>query len=129
MSLQACNVIGIGYKFPYGKKLPSISKDVDQSDFLYEFGLCGCYYKLRDLKNSNGEISPVLVFDDGMDGEYCIVMVVTEASYVENTHGDDLWRNKYRNDDYVKKSAQSRLELLLGKMSEAPQEISFNYYQ
>ena len=64
-----------------------------------------------------------------MSGEYIYVLFIEEASYIENSHGDNYWCNKYRYDDWVKKYAKENIETLLQKKLEMPQEFDFHHYE
>lgn len=60
---------------------------------------------------------------DGMNGDYKYILIVTEATYVDNTHYDDFWQNKFRNDEYVREYAKEKLETFLQrKMDTEPRE-------
>jgi len=129
MSTQATLIKGIGYKFKYDDNIFShINNNDDEYDFIDVIGLDGSYYNMRNLK-SDEKISPLRIFLDGYNGDYKYVLFVTEASYIENTHGDDRWKNKYRNDDYVKKYAKQHIETLTGQKLDAVQEIEFEHWQ
>jgi len=129
MSTQACLIKGFGYKFKHDDNIFSyIDNNDDEYDFIDVIGLDGSYYNMRNLK-SDETISPLRIFLDGYSGEYKYVLFVTEASYIENTHGDDRWKNKYRNDDYVKKYAKQHIETLIGKKLSDVQEIEFEHWE
>lgn len=128
MSIQACRISGIGYELPYNTKIFHNLNEDEEYDLLTDIGLEVGYYQMRDLK-SNHKLSPMKIFKDGMSGEYLIAVIVVNASYLENTHGDDKWNNTYRNDDYVFKYARERLERLIGKQDKEPTLINFEHYQ
>ena len=130
MSIQACEIRGIGYKFDYNEDLFSFISDVeDEQEFIDVIDVAGGYYSMKDLK-SNNKISPLRIFIDGMNGEYKYVLIVTEATYIENTHGDNRWKNKYRDDEFIRKNAKKRIETLLQrKFEENPNDVVFEHYQ
>lgn len=129
MSTQACNIKGYGYKFNYDDLLFEHIKDLDlEYDLLEVIALNGSYYNTRDLKGGD-RVSPLRVYSDGMNGEFKYVLYVTEAHYIENTHGDNYWKNKYRNDDYVKKYAKQHIETFLNrKIDRDIENVDFEYW-
>jgi hypothetical protein len=131
MSTQVSLVKGIGYKFEYDEDIFSFIKNIDDEeyDFIDVLNMSGCYYDMKKLKSDN-RISPLRVYTDGMSGEYKYVLFVTEVSYLENSHGDDRWRNKYRNDEYVKQYAKQHIETFLQRtMNDEPKELEFEHWQ
>lgn len=130
MSTQACRIKGFGYKLDYDEDVFSHIKNEDDEEynFIDVIGLDGGYYDMRDLK-SDTRTSPLRIFTDGMCGDYKYVIYVTEASYIENTHGDERWVNKYRDDEFVREYAKQHIETLTGKSLDEPIEVDFEHYQ
>lgn len=127
MSIQACLIRGYGYRFDYSESLFSHIQDDDKEyDFIEVIGLDEGYYSLRDNKNSKDALLGIV--KDGMCGEYKYVLFITEASYIENTHGDNFWRNEFRNDDYIRNYCKKNIETLLGRELGEPTEHVFEHY-
>lgn len=129
MSMQICRIRGIGYKFNY-EDLPFsfLDNEDKEHDFLNVINRNLSYYSLRDMKINENE-SLIGMVTDGMGGTYKYILVVTEATYVDNTHYDDYWQNKFRNDEYVREYAKQNIETFLQrKMDIEPQEFEFLHY-
>jgi len=127
MSTQACSIRIFGYKFDYKDLLFSHINDNGQEyDFVDIIGMDIGYYELRDMGSSDKGLLKIII--DGMCGEYKYVGFITEASYILNTHGDDYWRNTFRNDNFIKEYAKSKIQTLLGRELGEPQEYVFEHY-
>ncbi len=129
MSIQALSVKGVGYKIKPDEQVFSHISDSDiEYDFIDILGLDGGYYDMKNLESDKNK-SPLRVFIDGMNGDYKYILYVTEVHYIENTHGDNFWKNKYRDDDFLRKYAQRHIELVTGKKMGTLQEVEFEHYQ
>jgi hypothetical protein len=128
MSVQACLIKGIGYKFDYYEPLFSfISDHNEEFNFIEAIGIHQSYYTLRDNKNFNKPCFGIIT--DGMNSKYKYVLYITEASYILNTHGESFWLNTYRNDDFIKGYTQENIETILRrKLDIEPQEFVFEHY-
>lgn len=127
MSIQVSRVKGFGYKFDYKENLFShIDNSDDEYEFLEVIGLNYSYYEIKEDKRKSLNLK---VVTDRMSGEYVYVLYLEEVSYIENSHGDEYWCNKYRYDDWVKKYAKEHIETFLGRKLGEPQEFDFKHYQ
>ena len=118
---------GIGYKFEYSERLfPHLKDDEKEYSFIDLLDLRQGYYSLHERGSDNQEC--LAIISDGMSGEYTYVLFITEASYIENSHGDSFWRHTFRNDDYIKKYAQQKIELLLNRELPEPEEVVFEHW-
>jgi hypothetical protein len=129
MSTQVCRVKGYGYKFDYSENIFSFIDDKDiEFDFIDIVGLYGSYYSLRDSNKTDCE-SNIMIFNDGMCREYKYVIYVTEASYIENSHGDERWVRRFRNDNFIRTYAKSHIETLLQRKDIGyPIEVDFDHW-
>lgn len=129
MSTQICKIRGIGYKFKYEDLPFSFLDDTDKEyDFLEVINRNLNYYSLRDMKISEHEALLGVVID-GMGGEYKYVLIVTEATYVDNTHYDEFWQHHFRDDEYVRQYAKEKIETFLQrKLDSEPEIVEFKHY-
>ena len=127
MSVQECRVKGYGYKLDSNEQLFSFITNKDaEYDFADAVGMLGNYYNLRDTK-SDSRLRLLRIFFTEENSTY--VLFVTESSYVQNTHGDNYWVNKYRDDDFMRSNAKRQIETLLQRKLNEPGEIDFIHWQ
>ena len=126
MSLQVCRIKGYGVKLEYGENIFTHINDKDkEQEFLEILKLDYSYYSLKKRISDDAFFAVIM---DGMNGEYKYVMYITEVSYIENTHGDDYWCNKYRDDKWIREYAKENIEIVMGRDVGELHEIDFKHY-
>lgn len=123
MSVQICNITGIGIKLGFDElasfpRFKDLAPD-DVRDLLYDLNVEYGYYEFMSDWESSSTHSIrhklVTVFD-GMNGEYCHVIFPISAKHIENTLGGRAWELTYNVcvDDLWKYS-KYRIERFLGE--------------
>lgn len=137
MSVQACRIRGVGYKFDYEHPLFSFIKGEDKEEILdneYDFidvlGLNFSYYDMCGTPSDKNKLK-LMIVTDGMNGNYKAVMFITQVIDMYDTNGfyEQGWVREFRNDDRLRKCAKRYIETLLQrKFDEEPIELDLEYY-